>query len=97
MWVKDDLTGTLFQGCVKAGGTKSRQVSPLAMMSVGSWGAHSGSRLMVTRVRGPWSESWGQQRDKNTPDTLDLIPFQEFPPNPPSGLTQAPSSARGAL
>ena len=28
VWVKDNLTGTLFQGCVEAGGTRSRQVSP---------------------------------------------------------------------
>ena len=104
MWVMDNLTGTLLQGCFRAHGTRSRQVSPpqtscfSTMMSIGSWGAHSGSRLMVTRVGGCLGVT-GEETEgtKTLPNTAGLIHFQEFSHNPPSGLPQAPLSARGAL
>ena len=53
---------------------------------VGATGGPSGRGL-----GGSW-ETWGRR----CPDSSALIPFQRFSPNPPSGLTQAPWSPRGA-
>lgn len=57
VWVGDALTGTLFQGCVGACGTRHSRVSPpqtSCFRPTTPWaaGGHRGSGLMVTSVGG---------------------------------------------
>ena len=62
--------------------------------TAGHWGAQRVGAAGGPSGRGlgdSWG-TWGRRR----PDFLGLIPFQRFSPNPPSGLTQAPWSPRGA-
>ena len=57
VWVGDALTGTLFQGCVRACGTRCSRVSPphtscFCPKTPWAAGGHRGSGLMVTSVGG---------------------------------------------
>lgn len=89
--------GTLFQGCAGARGTRDSQVSPQTSCFHAPplvTGEHSGPGPLVARLGGA-GDSWGTW-GRRRPDSSGLIPFQRFSPNPPSGLTRAPWSPRGA-